>query len=241
MKLLSANTKVWKPGIQQLLNVFLSGSCALCDRPTPTSLCASCQRQVQQTQLPHSLYQAQTGLPVISWGAYEDSLKQCIARLKYDHRQDTAQFLGAELAQTWLQTARHHTHSRKRSPVVVPIPLHASKLKQRGYNQAEVLARWFCRSTGLPLESNLLLRSQLTQAQHSLKRQERFQNLARAFEVVPHQRERFKSSTIWLLDDIFTTGATAQAAAQVLRHHGISVAGICTVARTLSAAEIQSR
>jgi ComF family protein len=240
MGLISIDTKAWKTGKQQFLNVFLSGSCALCDRPTTASLCPSCQRQVQQTQLPHPLYQGQAGLPVISWGAYEGSLKQCIASLKYDHRQDVGQWLGVELAQTWLRLGTANTQNRSRPLIVVPIPLHGTKLEKRGFNQAEVLARWFCRCTGLPLHSQLLRRVQLTQAQHSLNRQERFHNLARAFDVDPQQVRRLSPSAVWLLDDIFTTGATALAAAQVLRRHGISVAGICTVARTLSASEIQS-
>ncbi len=240
MGLISIDTKAWKQGKQQLLNVFLSGNCALCDRPSSTSLCPSCQRQVQQTQLLHSLYQGEAGLPVISWGAYEGSLKQCIASLKYNRRQDIAQLLGTELAQSWLKTAPSLGKRGSRGLAVVPIPLHDSKLKQRGFNQAESLARWFCRVTHLPLQSKLLKRVELTQAQHSLNRKERFNNLNRAFDVDKSHATQLSSTAVWLLDDIFTTGATALASAQVLRRHGISVAGICTVARTLSAAEIQS-
>ena len=240
MGLISIDTKGLNQGKRQLLNVFLSGSCALCDRPAPAALCSSCQRQVQQTQLPNSLYQGQAGLPVISWGSYEGALKQSIARLKYDHRRDVAEFLGTELARTWLAVSCLNPSPRHRSPVIVPIPLHADRQQQRGFNQAELLGQWFCRVTRLPLQGKLLQRIQLTEAQHSLNRQKRFQNLAQAFAVDPRQKKRITHASVWLLDDIFTTGATAMAAAQVLRRQGISVAGICTVARTLSAAEIQS-
>jgi ComF family protein len=240
MGLISLDTKTWKQGKQQLLNVFLSGNCALCDRPSPTPLCPSCQRQVQQTQLPHPLYQGQAGLPVVSWGAYEGSLKQCIASLKYNQRQDVAQILGTELAKTWLSMAPSPQPTAGRQIIIVPVPLHESKLKQRGFNQAETLARWFCRVTRLPLHSTLLKRVQSTQAQHSLNRENRFSNLSQAFDVDRQQRSHLSQPTVWLVDDIFTTGATALSCAQVLRRHGVSVAGICTAARTLSAAEHQS-
>jgi ComF family protein len=240
MGLISLDTKTWKQGRQQLLNVFLSGNCALCERPSATPLCPNCQRQVQQSQLPHSLYQAQAGLPVVSWGAYDGSLKQCIASLKYSHRQDVAQLLGTELAKTWLNLVPSLAPRGSREVVIVPIPLHESKLKQRGFNQAETLARWFCRMTHLPLHKQLLKRIDATQAQHSLNRKERFKNLSQAFDVDRHQRSRLAQPTVWLVDDIFTTGATALNCARVLRRHGVSVAGICTVARTLSAAEHQS-
>ena len=241
MRLFSIDTKIWQLGKQQLLNGFLSGTCVLCDRTSSTSLCPSCQRQVQQTQLPYPLYQGQAGLPVISWGAYEGSLKQCIAGLKYNHRQDVAQFLGLQLAATWTRLTPKQRCKSNRPMIVVPVPLHRSKLQQRGFNQAETLARWFSRGTGLPLQKNLLHRIQATQAQHRLNRHERFSNLVLAFNVDAHQAKQLNHTTVWLLDDIFTTGATAVACAQVLRRYGISVAGIVTVARTLSAAEIQSR
>lgn len=240
MDLVSINKKVWQQGKQQLLNVFLSGYCGLCERPSPTPLCPSCQRQVRQTQLLNSLYQGQEELLVISWGSYEGTLKQSIAALKYRHRRDIAQFLGTELARTWLATTPSASSRRNRPLCVVPIPLHTSRRQQRGFNQAETLAQWFCRFTRLPLQTNLLKRIQATEAQHSLNRQKRFQNLSRAFEVDKQYPKALKNASVWLIDDIFTTGATAKAAAQTLRRHGISVAGICTVARTLSAAETQS-
>jgi ComF family protein len=241
MGLISIDTQVWKQGKQQFLNVFLSGSCVLCHRPSSDSLCSSCQRQVEQTQLFHSLYQGQAGLPVISWGSYEGTLKQAIACLKYEHRRDVAQYLGTELARTWISTTSSSSFGqRKRPAVIVPIPLHASRLQQRGFNQAEILAQWFCRFTHLPLQARLLKRTQATEAQHSLNRKARFHNLAQAFEVAQPYKKQLKHVAVWLLDDIFTTGATTVAAAQVLRRHGISVAGVCTVARTLSATEIHS-
>jgi len=199
MGLISLDTKAWKQGRQQLLNVFLSGNCALCDRPCSTPLCPSCQRQVQQTQLPHPLYQGQAGLPVVSWGTYAGSLKQCIASLKYNQRQDVAQFLGTQLAQSWLRVVPSMPSRGGREVLVVPIPLHESKLKQRGFNQAETLARWFCRVTHLPLHSNLLKRVQSTQAQHSLNREERFRNLNQAFDVDRQQRSQLSQPSVWLL------------------------------------------
>lgn len=241
MGLFSIDAKTWQQGKQQLLNVFLSGRCALCDRATPAPLCPSCQRQVCQTQLPNSLYQGPAGLSVISWGAYEGSLKQSIASLKYDQRRDVAQFLGTELAQTWLSYATQPISRGTRPVAIIPIPLHPSKLQKRGFNQAETLAQWFCRVARLPLHTDILQRVQDTQAQHSLNRQARLQNLALAFGVQLHAKRQLQNTAVWLLDDIYTTGATAIAAAHTLRRYGISVAGICTVARTLAAADIQSQ
>jgi len=224
---------LWKWGKQQLLSLFLSGQCSLCQRSSPTVFCSACLKQVRQCQLATPLDDSYPGLVVISWGRYEDSLRQAISRFKYEGQTDLAQWLGTELGQTW----RHYqksTEIRGRQPIaLVPIPLHAAKLQQRGFNQAELLARWMNRAAQGALIADGLQRVRTTQAQHSLNRQQRQQNLAQAFRVNPYRLSCLRQRTVWLVDDIFTTGSTAQVAAQTLRSSGITVTGICTVARTL--------
>ncbi|MBE9136624.1 ComF family protein [Nodosilinea sp. LEGE 07088] len=227
-------------GQQQLLNLFLSGQCPLCQRSTPRLLCPSCDRQVQQCQSTTAIDLSQPGLAVVSWGHYENGLRQAIGRLKYSGNTDIAQYLGTELGQTWLDQRRRLRPS-SRPIAIVPIPLHPTKLQQRGFNQADLLARWFCRLTQLPLYRYGLARVQATQAQHSLGRTARQQNLAQAFAVDPDQVKALQHKTVWLLDDIFTTGATAQSAAQTLRRSGLSVGGICTVARAQAWATVSGQ
>ncbi len=226
-----SSTQTWfSQGKHQLLSLFLAQPCPLCQRSTPAVLCPSCCRQVQQCQASTPCDRSIPDLTVLSWGRYEDSLRQAISSLKYSGHTGLAQFLGTELGQTWLD---HNSRLRTSSRLVaiVPIPLHPTRLQQRGFNQADLIGQWFCRLTGLPLYSHGLLRVQATQAQHSLDCLSRQQNLAQAFAVNPAQVKALQRSTVWLLDDIFTTGATAQSAAQVLRRSGIAVEGICTVAR----------
>ncbi|WOD38305.1 ComF family protein [Nodosilinea sp. E11] len=221
-----------RQGQPPLLSLFLASSCPLCQRSTTTPLCPSCRRQVSQCQTATPCDRSQPGLPVVSWGRYEGSLRQLIGHLKYDGHTDIAQYLGTELGQTWLD--QRLTPGQGARPVaIVPIPLHPAKLQQRGFNQADLIARWFCRLTRLPLHSHGLLRVQATQAQHSLSRADRQRNLSQAFAVSPEQINALRQSTVWLIDDIFTTGATAQSAAQTLRRCGISVGGICTVSRAV--------
>ncbi|MBD2230428.1 ComF family protein [Phormidium tenue] len=217
-------------GKRQLLSLFLAEPCPLCQRSTAAVLCSGCCRQVRQCQSPTPCDRSIPDLTVLSWGRYEDSLRQAIGSLKYNGHTGLAQFLGTELGQTWLD---HNPHSREQArPVaIVPIPLHPTRLQQRGFNQADLIGQWFCRLTGLPLYSHGLVRVQATQAQHSLDRCSRQQNLDQAFAVNSAQVKALQRSTVWLLDDIFTTGATAQSAAQALRRSGIAVEGICTVAR----------
>ncbi|WP_197064815.1 ComF family protein [Leptolyngbya sp. KIOST-1] len=219
-------------GKQQLLSLFLASPCPLCQRSTPAVLCPSCDRQVRQCQTTIPCDRRWNDLTILNWGHYEGSLRQAIGSLKYSGQREIARVLGAALGQTWRD---HQPTPRPHSVAIVPIPLHPAKLQQRGFNQADLLAQGFCRTTRLPLYSHGLRRIRATQAQHSLNRTARHQNLAQAFAVDPAQIGALRNTTVWLLDDIFTTGATAQAAAQTLRNSGIAVAGICTVARAIAA------
>jgi len=209
--------------LQGLLKLFLQSHCPLCQRPTPQEFCQDCHRQLQRCKLTNHRY-FQQELPVFAWGDYRGTLKSAIAALKYNNQHQIAKPLGQWLAQAWL------TAQLDKKLVVVPVPLHADKLKKRGYNQAELLAESFCDFTGFALRSQGLKRIKATEAQFSLSASEREQNLATAFSLgTEFQRQRPKYRVL-LLDDIYTTGATVRSAVQTLQKQGISVYGAVAIA-----------
>nr|WP_290226719.1 ComF family protein [Trichocoleus desertorum] len=171
---------------------------------------------------------------MFAWGKYGGTLKRALACLKYNHQPKVARPLGQWLGQAWLHQgpkAFTQTASATSWPVVVPIPLHADKLKQRGYNQAELLAQSFCDHTGLPLQRQGLVRLRATEAQFGLSQAARAENLAAAFALNPSVWRSQPQRSVLLLDDIYTTGATVQSAAQLLRSHGITVCGVVAIAQ----------
>lgn len=166
--------------------------------------------------------------PLLPWGIYTGSLRRAIATLKYENQPQLARPLGQWLGQRWLAFP-----DRPARAVVVPIPMHAEKERQRGFNQAILLAQAFCQVTGLPLMPDGLCRVRSTTAQFGLSAAEREQNVAGAFRVNPRLVQRYAQWPVLLLDDIYTTGATARAAVQVLQQHRLSVVGVVTIARPL--------
>lgn len=213
------------------LNLFLKASCPLCNRPCDRDLCAGCWRALLQCQLPHPQQLWTETLPVFVWGDYRGTLKQAIAALKYHHQPQLACPLGFQLGEAWLNFA----NSIKLKPAIVPIPVHAERLKQRGYNQAELLAQSFCQQTQLPLYSQALTRIRVTEKQFSLTTLEREQNLKGVFregaDCAVIQQRRLP---VLILDDIYTTGATVRSAAQTLRNQGVNVLGVVAIATTNS-------
>jgi competence protein ComFC len=114
---------------------------------------------------------------------------------------------------------------------IVPVPLHPLKQREREFNQTEILARHLSDATTIPLNTKLLRRVTSTMTQTSLTKQQRAENMRRAFAVRDHAK--LSGEKIVLVDDVFTTGATTSACAKALRAAGAGEVCVWTVARGL--------
>lgn len=215
----------WTRNLKDLLNLFLETNCALCQRPTSQEVCLDCGRQLQRCHLPDPKFMWQGQLPVFAWGTYGGKLKRAIAALKYENQPQVARPLGHWLGEAWLKS------KFAAQLIVVPIPLHADKLHQRGYNQAALLAESFCEITNLNLQQLGLERIRATEAQFGLSILDREKNLAMAFKLGSGFRRDRPTKPVLLLDDIYTTGATARSAVQTLQKSGIQVYGLVALAQ----------
>jgi ComF family protein len=115
--------------------------------------------------------------------------------------------------------------------VVVPVPLHKHRERERGFNQSELLARHFARLASIPMHSNLLLRNKATQVQAGLSRRARRLNLSGAFSLP--QKSEVVGRTILLIDDVFTTGTTLNECAKLLKESGAPRVNVLTLARVI--------
>jgi ComF family protein len=120
--------------------------------------------------------------------------------------------------------------ARESWDLIIPVPLHSARRRERGFNQAERLARCLSRAAQIPLDAGLLQRVEPTPTQTRLSRAERARNVARAFALRPGRKLAAGTRAI-LVDDVFTTGATTSACARALRRAGASDVGVWTLAR----------
>lgn len=141
---------------------------------------------------------------------YGFPLDRLIPRFKF-HRDLAAGRLMAELMASALE-------STSRPDAIVPVPLHARRMRERGYDQALELARPLAAALGLPLRSDLLQRVRATAPQSELDAGQRQRNLAKAFAA---RNEATPLRHVALVDDVMTTGATVEAAARALRGAGV--------------------
>ena len=115
--------------------------------------------------------------------------------------------------------------------LIVPVPLHPVKQREREFNQAERLARHLGAATNIPVDASLLRRVLPTRTQTRLTRRERAENVQKAFRM--RRGRTLQGERIVLLDDVFTTGATTNACAKILRRNGSGEVCVWTVARGL--------
>ena len=215
----------WQPLLDRVLNLLLKPNCPLCDRSATQILCKYCQRQIEDCKLARPDRYWQGDLPLFAWGNYQGAVKRSIGKLKYDGHREIADLYGELLAANWQQYPPVDLPTSKL--IIVPIPLHPEKIRSRGFNQAELIARRFCQLTGAKLDLSLH-RTRSTVAQFGLSKSARQANVADAFALIKSSIQ--PGATVLLIDDIYTTGATVRSAASVLRSSKINVCGVAAIA-----------
>lgn len=164
-------------------------------------------------------------------GRYNSPRKELIGEFKYHHKPSLAKILGKEMG-----VILNSDPVLKTSDLLVPIPLHPARKRERGYNQAELLAEEISKFTYIPF-SNCLKRVKNTKAQVTLSERERLENVREAFKL--KKGADISGKRVILIDDVFTTGATLNAAALSLIEGGAEEVYGLTVAAAHSGDDSQ--
>jgi len=202
--------KISGPACQQCGRPFISPVAAQMHSP----LCHMCRGGVYAFDLARS------------FAGYNDSMARAITLLKYEAVTRLGNWFGSRLAELVARCPETIP-----ADVVVPVPLHPLRLRERGYNQAELIARPLAELLRLPLGSYLLVRTKPRPDKHRLTRQERWRTVRGAYAT--RQGTQVDKLRILLVDDVFTTGATLDACSRALRSAGAARVVGLTVARVL--------
>lgn len=151
------------------------------------------------------------GFPAIRYGKEID---RCIMDFKYGGKKNYGDFLAS------LIIKRHGDNIKRVNPeVLIPIPVHKSRYRTRGYNQAEILATFLSKKLDIPVKNDLLLRQSKTLPQKELDNIQREKNLKKAFIS---DKKSVEYNRVMIVDDIYTTGATIESCTKVLHEMGVS-------------------
>lgn len=207
--------------------------CPFCDEPVKpwnALVCAECRQKFSYIEMPYCLkcgkhisdsgreycgdcaahpHIYDSGRALFSYRGVSAS----VARFKYRGRREYAAYYAACIVEELGGFIRSC-----RAEALIPVPLHKSRRRKRGYNQAQVLAEELAALTGIPVRADLIERVEKTAPMKDLSAVERQNNLKKAFKI---RQNDVKLSTIVIIDDIYTTGSTIDAMAQAFTEAGI--------------------
>jgi ComF family protein len=223
--------------------------CVACREITaePATLCAACWREMPFITRPFcerlgTPFAVDIGGPLLSPAAIADppvfgrarsvahhrgAAQELVHKLKYGDRQELAIAMGGMMAAAAAELLAE-------AGVIVPVPLHWTRLWQRRFNQAAALAAVIGQRSGLPVEPSLLRRRKRTLRQVGLTRSQRQENLQGAFIVPDDVKPSLKGQRVLLVDDVMTTSSTANAASRVLLRAGAASVDVVTFARVVT-------
>ncbi len=217
-----------------ILNILFPRRCPVCAeivKPAGSLICPSCFQELSFVKSPvckkcgkeiadetmefcddcmEHRHAYEYGIALLN---YNDTARNSMVRIKYHNKREYLDFYGAALA------VRYERAIRKMNiDAIIPVPVHPSRRRKRGFNQAEVLAEIVGERLGIPVRTELLKRTKRTLPQKELTAAERLKNLSGAFwaEEMPEDIRR-----VLLLDDIYTTGSTIEACTRVLLRAGV--------------------
>lgn len=221
-----------------MLDLLFPPRCLICGEESASPFCDSCKNQINWITLPVC---RKCGLPADasssrcrncrsyysfdfarSAGWHEGNLRDAIHLLKYQGKKRLARPLAEILTEA-------PSTQNLVGEILIPVPLHPSRYRERGFNQSELVAREFGAIRDIPIDTNILLRSKMTPSQVGRTAQERIQSLQGAFSV--KDPSQIKEKDIILLDDVFTTGGTASQAARTLHAAGAARVTVLTISR----------
>nr|QIM10548.1 phosphoribosyltransferase [uncultured Alphaproteobacteria bacterium] len=234
---------------EKILDFILPYRCMKCGRvlPEPGYLCDGCSETMNFIgtnccrKCGHPLYEENTGSKMLCAGCldrrrsfyrlsrsaviYDESSKNLILGLKFLDRTENANLLAA-----MLKVAGKDIFEAG-ADVLIPVPLHYTRLIKRRYNQSSLLAVRLGKMVGLPVDNFSLIKHKRTRPQTEFSGRERVANVKGVFSV--RYPERIKGKRVILIDDVMTTGSTLKESSRVLRRAGAKSIDILTVARVV--------
>ncbi|MBN2057295.1 MAG: ComF family protein [Candidatus Saganbacteria bacterium] len=200
-----------------ILDLIFPPRCEVCRKSNKAALCPACYKQIKFMK-PH--------LGIHSVSVYDGVLREAIHRFKFNGRKRLAEPLGVLMVE---YLSSMPSLDPAELDMIVPVPLHPRRLRERGFNQVELLGSVLGKYFGLPL-SPVLHRVRDTRAQFDLPREERFKNIIGAFAV---NNGQVAGKRVILLDDIYTTGATLSECAKALSEAGANRVEVVTLSRAV--------
>lgn len=226
-----------QPYSDAVLNFIYPPYCIICKTSLKSGLsliCQTCWQNLPRIDNTENQKQSRANLDFsesevakfLAVWEFNDAVQAVIHEIKFFGKKFFARFVGEELADLIA-----HDEDYLAADLIIPVPLHRTRLRERGFNQSLLLSQAVFRITNIPVQPEILKRIKYTKPQSKLNAGERQQNVKDAFRVI--DRSAVKGKTVILVDDVLTTGSTIRACADSLRSAEVTKVLVLTAAATL--------
>lgn len=219
--------------LSSLINLLFPSNCIICQTLTSINeiVCKNCINNINSFQnvnnLTHNLKDI-NGIFIL--GEYERILKNLIIKYKYNKQTKLSKFFAKLIFQKFNETIKNFNILDYN--LIIPVPLHENKLKERGFNQSELLAKELASYFNINYDSNVVIQTKITQDQTKLNYLERIENVKDAFKINEKKIYQIKSKNVIIVDDVITTGATINNIIKVLKENGTNLIFVICIAKT---------
>lgn len=196
------------------LNFLFPPYCKICGKNGGKELCDNCYLRLKQFEDVHIIRLKKRNLDnLIYFFKYEGNIRNLILSFKFFNKY----YLGKVFSKIMLKNEKL-CGNLKFYDIIIPVPMHKIKKCERGYNQAELLAKDLAENLKLCYDKNILIKTVNNKKQSSLSGRERYENIKNVFKV--QKMDKIKNKNIILVDDICTTSATLEECAKILKQAG---------------------
>lgn len=208
-----------------LLELIYPNVCGFCNKICKDELCKKCKNKIKEYEIniikkPKNKYFEE----LISIFKYEGIIREKIIQYKFEDKA----YINNTFTKIILKNEKI-CGLLKKYDIIIPVPIHKKRKAQRGYNQTQLIASKISRCLNIKFCNNVLVKNKDIIAQSKLNKKERIQNIKGAFKIL--NLEEIKGKNILLLDDIYTTGSTANECSKILKKAGAKKLGVLTIAK----------
>jgi ComF family protein len=211
--------------IKQIKNLFFPNSCALCSgivAQDNINLCVQCKNELPQIKSIEK--NNENTSKILALYLYHSPVDYLITKLKFNHKLSYANLLGNLLAEHLFLEYQN----KEKPEIIIPVPLHKNRLKERGFNQALEIAKPVSKKLQIKIDRFCCSRTKNTAMQSALSAKKRAQNVKQAFTVTKNNNYKY----VAIIDDVYTTGNTVNELCKTLEQSGIVQIDVWCVAKS---------
>lgn len=215
--------------LDKLLNIIYPPVCGFCDEINENFLCDKCKNKFEKIKL--NKIDDYNNVPVYFKEhyyifKYEDEIRDLIIKYKFQDKS----YLYKTFAKIILDNENFINNFIENYDCIISVPIHKKRMKIRGYNQSQLIAKEIAVKCGMEFYKDVLIKNKNIVAQSTLDKLDRVKNIQGAFKVKDNIM-KINNKRILIFDDIFTTGSTVNECARVLIEKGVKSVGVCTLAK----------